>query len=234
MFPFHLLLIGRAVGWAKPVFTAWAALGRNGLGPGGGRYVIERVCSRAPGMAGEAQTVYARDSGEWCDPAAGPLGRWAPEHWSGARRVQARFCTPTRVYSDGCVTRSPAFSELVRALLRRASSLAYFHCGRALELDFARLVSEARGVRMRMAQTWWQRQSRYSKRQGQHVDMSGLLGRIEYEAESVEALARYRDLLAAGSWLHVGKGTVMGLVKYEVSMASSCRQQERGKRCTWC
>jgi len=220
VFQFHLPLVGRAVGWAKPVLTALAALGRNGLGPGGGRYVIERVRSRAPGMAGEAQTGYARDTGEWCDPAAEPLGRWAPEHWSGARRVQVRFCTPTRVYSEGCVTRSPAFSELVRALLRRVSSLAYLHCGRALELDFARLESKARDVRMRMAQTWWQRQSRYSKRQGQHVDMSGLVGRIEYEAQSVEALAPYRDLLAAGSWLRVGKGTVMGLGKYEVSMAS--------------
>lgn len=64
--------------------------------------------------------------------------------------------------------------------------------------------------------------------------MSGLVGRIEYEAQSVEALAPYRDLLAAGSWLRVGKGTVMGLGKYEVSMASYCRQQERGKQCTWC
>ncbi len=46
--------------------------------------------------------------------------------------------------------------------------------------------------------------------------MSGVLGRVIFEAPEASAWEEYLPLLAAGEWVHVGKGTVMGLGKYRV------------------
>ena len=54
-----------------------------------------------------------------------------------------------------------------------------------------------------------------SGRQHQHIEMGGLVGEVEYEADA-EEWRRYWPLLAAGEWVHVGKGTVMGLGKYRL------------------
>ncbi len=221
---FGLVLVGRAAEWSRLLLMSLAELGRSGLGWRRGRYVIERVTGHAPGEPHQVQAVFARQwagdvaGGMWQDPPLGPAAAWAPAEWRGARRVHVRFCTPTRVCSGGRVVRAPEFVELVRALLRRLSSLAYFHCGGALELDFAGLVAGARGVRTRSQEVAWWQQSRFSRRQEQRVDMSGLVGSICYEAESAEALAPYLELLAAGTWLHVGKGAVMGLGRYQVDV----------------
>jgi hypothetical protein len=46
--------------------------------------------------------------------------------------------------------------------------------------------------------------------------MSGVRGRVVFEAPEGSAWEPYLPLLAAGEWVHIGKGTVMGLGKYRV------------------
>jgi hypothetical protein len=229
-FSFSLVLVGRVVSAARELVTALAALGRSGLGAGG-RFVIERVVCRKPGDAwqqggvpqaggpGDEHVVYSRDAAQWRQPQTTVPRRWAPRSWDGARRVVVHFCTPTRVCSEGQLRLTLSFHELVRALLRRLSSLAYFHCGGPLELDFEGLASRARAVQTVWHNLRWYRQSRYSGRQRQRVAMGGLMGSVCYEAQSAEELAPFLELLGAGMWLHVGKGAVMGLGAYVAEVA---------------
>jgi CRISPR/Cas system endoribonuclease Cas6 (RAMP superfamily) len=46
--------------------------------------------------------------------------------------------------------------------------------------------------------------------------MDGVTGTVTFEAPDGETLAPYLPLLAAGEWVHVGKGAVMGLGKYQL------------------
>ena len=100
----------------------------------------------------------------------------------------------------------PPFHVLVRRLLDRVSSLAYFHCGERWETDFPGWIERAAAVRIAEARTRWRDWSRRSGRQNRRIQMGGLVGPVTYEGD----LAPYRPLLALGSLIHVGKGAVMG------------------------
>jgi hypothetical protein len=122
-------------------------------------------------------------------------------------RLDVAFLTPTRLKHRGeLMWEGPPFHVLVRRLLDRVSSLAYFHCGEQWDIDFKGWIEQAKEVRVADAATTWADWSRYSGRQGQRIKMGGLVGPVAYEGN----LAPYRALLALGSLIHVGKGTVMG------------------------
>ena len=119
-----------------------------------------------------------------------------------------------------CAANRP-FKTWARALLRRLSSLCYFHCGGELDVDFRGLIDRAALVTVAGARVYWQRQGRFSGRQHRGIDMSGLVGRVEFEVAAPQDWSPFLPLLLAGEWAHVGKGTVMGLGQYRVGMCSS-------------
>jgi hypothetical protein len=108
------------------------------------------------------------------------------------------------------------FQDLVRALLRRLSSLCYFHCGDALTLDFKGLIEQAGSVRTVASDLRWHDQGRFSGRQHRHIEMGGIMGTVAFESPAGTDLSAFLPLLAAGEWVHVGKGCVMGLGRYRV------------------
>jgi hypothetical protein len=114
-----------------------------------------------------------------------------------------------------------SFQDLIRALLRRLSSLSYFHCGSELVLDFKGLIAGAAAWETVESNLHWQGQGRFSGRQRQEIDMSGVAGTVVYRGPDGDTLEPYLPLLAAGEWVHVGKGAVMGLGKYRPEMRSN-------------
>jgi hypothetical protein len=210
-FAFRLVLVGRAIDLLPYFVFAFRQLGETGLGPGRGRYRLAEVHEEGP--RGE-RLLYAAADGTLRPPAervtAADLAGGVPE----GRRLAVEFRTPTRITSGAALRRDVSFTDLVRALLRRLSSLCYFHCAGELSLDFPGLVERACSIRTVESGLVWQEQERFSTRQEQRIEMGGVVGRVVYEAADAAALAPYRPLLAAGEWVHVGKGTVMGLGKY--------------------
>jgi hypothetical protein len=73
-------------------------------------------------------------------------------------RLAVEFLTPTRIQSEGRMQAEVTFSDLTRALLRRLSSLCYFHCGQELEADFKGLIEQAARVRTLESRLSWQAQ----------------------------------------------------------------------------
>jgi hypothetical protein len=219
-FTFHLTLIGRAVDYLPYVVVAFQELGRLGLGRGRGRFHPVRVEAVHP-FTGETAAVFdaahpdrVRTEALTVDGAvvADRAARIATD------AVTVVFLTPTRLKHKGAwVWAGPPFHVLVRRLLDRVSSLAYFHCGERWDLDFKGWIARAEAVRTAGSRARRRDWSRYSGRQGRRIKMGGLVGPVTYTGD----LAPFRALLALGTLIHVGKGTVMGNGRLRVAELDS-------------
>lgn len=210
---FHVVLFGRAIAYLPYFVLTFQQLGNAGLGRRleslegrRGRYALEAVWALGPD---EAIPVFDAGSGQLrsVELSAGPE-TWMQlaSAWS-ADRLTVEFLTPTRLrHDDRWVSAGPPFPALVKALLSRLSSLAYFHGGVRWETDFRGWIDRAAEVNLAQATTTWVDWERYSGRQQQRIEMGGLVGTATYTGD----LAPYRPLLALGELLHVGKGTVFG------------------------
>jgi hypothetical protein len=121
-------------------------------------------------------------------------------------RARLRFLTPTRLKHGGKYVSEPAFHVIIRAILRRVSSLYYFHCGERWDFDYRGAIERAERVKVVRMQTEWVDWSRYSGRQRAWIKLGGFTGEMEYEGE----LAEFRPLLALGELVHIGKACVFG------------------------
>ncbi|VVB97205.1 CRISPR-associated endoribonuclease Cas6 [uncultured archaeon] len=104
------------------------------------------------------------------------------------------------------------FEILVRNLLRRLSWISEVHCGEKWELDWKGLIERAKKVKIVSSDLKWKELERYSERQETRMKMGGLLGEITFEGE----LAEFMPFIKLGEYLHIGKGTVFGLGKYQI------------------
>ncbi|MCL4423881.1 MAG: CRISPR system precrRNA processing endoribonuclease RAMP protein Cas6 [Firmicutes bacterium] len=122
------------------------------------------------------------------------------------------FVTMTRLKHGDRLTDKPDFHVLVRSLLRRISSLARFHHGIPLEVDFTGLIRQAERVWLVRNDTRWEDWERFSSRQDTRMKLGGIVGTATYEGD----LAPFRELLITGQWTHAGKNVTFGLGKYRV------------------
>jgi len=120
--------------------------------------------------------------------------------------------TPTRLKFDGNLSPKPEFHVLFRNLLRRISLLSYFHCGQDLDLDFKGLIENSKSIKVKEERLSWVDWERYSNRQETKMKMGGFIGSITFEGD----FKPFLPFLLLGEYIHVGKGTSLGLGKYEI------------------
>jgi CRISPR-associated endoribonuclease Cas6 len=134
--------------------------------------------------------------------------------------VKVRFLTPCRLTREGRLQDTPAFSLLIRSLLRRLSTLTYFHHGVEPDFDLAGLIAAAEEVKLVEDKTTWVDWERYSSRQDARMKLGGFVGEAVYEADPAAWEVLF-PLLRLAEHTHVGKNTAFGLgwVKAEVQSA---------------
>jgi len=212
---FGLVLIGRAVNYLPYFIVCLDELGREGLGKGRRPCQLREV--QALGPDGAVFTVFRSDD-RTVRPA--PANITGADIFERARqagectRIELEFLTPTRLKHRERWANRPDFHILVRGLLRRISSLAYFHHGWEWQADFAGLIARAEAVNTAQSSTRWVDWERYSARQDTRIALGGLAGSVVYEGDLTEFL----PLVFLGEYLHVGKGAVFGLGKYVVRL----------------
>jgi len=128
--------------------------------------------------------------------------------------LKIKILSPMELRFEGSVVFPERFnfSVLIRNLLRRISTLAYFHCGKEIKLDFKRIVGLSEMVQTQ-AELRVVKIKRKSQRTGQVYPLYGLIGEVEFKGE---VLSEFYPLLVLGSFVQVGKHTSFGFGKYQI------------------
>lgn len=202
-----LTLIGRAVQFIAYAVHAFRSAGERGLrGVSGPLSLVAVEQEIAPG------------SGVWRNILEGnslhPIPSHIPPPPPSPPRAVLYFRTPgrLRIQDRYIAPEDFQFCDFFSTLLRRLSLLTYFHTETPLEIDFAALARSAREVRMSAVDIAWQDWTRYSSRQHKHMQMGGLVGSFAIEGD----LEPFWPYLWAGQFVHAGKGSGMGLGRYDL------------------
>ena len=221
---FNFVLFGRGIDFLPYAIVAFREIGEKGIGRHAGTYGrrakfrLDRAdlvgfppwtgCeSRACVYDASTGVVHPQPcvNGAEIEGIASGLG--------GLDRLSLEFLTPTRLKYEHSYVERPEFHIIVRALLRRMSSLLYFHHGAAMEVDFGGLIERAKKVALAATTARWLDWTRYSSRQGERMQLGGIVGGAEYSGSMDE----FAPLLLAGTLTHVGKNVTFGLGRYSLA-----------------
>jgi len=205
---FTLTLIGRARDYLPYFVLAFKELGEIGLGTGLGKYELMAAHSDDNQENHRIYETLSSRFGECPSPIDIGLGNTPNED----DQLELKFHTPTRIIYREQLAAHPEFHVLMRALLRRVSAIAYFHCGTPPELDFKSIVEQAQEVKIIGEDIGWFDWERYSNRQKTRMKMGGFLGTATYEGP----WKNFLPLLKLGELVHIGKGATFGLGKYSI------------------
>jgi CRISPR-associated endoribonuclease Cas6 len=209
---FGLVLVGKALDYLAYFTFAFLRLGERGLGGRRGKFVLDEVL--AAGANGSI-SIYRHAEETLHQPPPFPVAEIMESRCrelSRSDELSFHFLTPSRVKFDGHLVEKPEFHHLIRSLLRRLSSLSYFHCGTKLELDFRGLIERARAVTCTASDLHWMDWDRYSSRQKQRMTLGGFTGQVTYRGDFTQFL----PLLALGEIVHLGKAASFGLGRIAV------------------
>ena len=212
---FGLVLIGRALDYLAHFTYAFIRLGESGLGRGRGKFELEEVCATAgnrslPIYRGSEQILRQFPMVQLGDAIAA-----RERDFRDVNQLTCKFVTPTRIKFAEKLVEKPHFHHLIRSLVRRISSLCYFHGGEKLNMDFRGLIERAERVVRTDYRLRWIDWERYSTRQKQHMTLGGFSGEVIFQGDFTEFL----PLLTAGELFHLGKGATFGLGKLAISPA---------------
>ncbi len=207
----RLLLFGE-VNRSLPYFIyAFDRMGRIGIGR---RLNGRRAAFSLQRVYGADRVIYDRtDEHVSLDGAWVQLQLASPQASNEqCLRLKVVLETPLRLKFENRLHAALPFHILVRAMLRRVSTLWTCYGPGEPDLDYRALTRNAKAVRIAENRLEWFDWRRYSNRQNKAMLMGGLTGSVTYEGK----LGPYLALLETCSKLHIGKQTSFGLGKMQV------------------
>lgn len=207
---FNLILIGKALDYLPYFIYTFEELGKIGIGKGRGKYELQEVVC-------EGKQIYNSTDRQLKSLQSNNLSLSSSldvlrTRTTDTDTVSLTFLTPTRIIVNADLVVDLEFHHLIRSLLRRISTISYFHYGKRLELDFKGMIEKAQKVKVIDRKTKWYDWERYSARQDTRMNMGGFVGKTTFEGD----LGEFMPFIELGEMLHVGKGTSFGLGKYEI------------------
>ena len=207
-FEFNLLLFGE-VNRSLPYFIfAFDRMGTIGIGKkvngSRGKFSLNEVKRNA-------DTIYSK-SDKKLHVAHNPIGLSVE---ATSAESDETFClkltpeTPLRLKFENRLKADLPFHVLVRAMLRRASSLLNCYGAGEPPLDYSGLVKRAASVQTIDSSLKWFDWQRYSFRQNSSMLMGGITGCVVYEGK----LGEFIPLIRFCEKTHLGKQTAFGLGK---------------------
>jgi hypothetical protein len=218
VFQFELRIVGDVTPQAVWIALGILEMGRRGIGKGRGRFTVQSIiagtneeCIVENGVIVQA----ALSSVTQFDLLDGVEGSSLSHDRSA---VLIRFLQPTYLRAKGHDPFSPPpFSVLIRAALRRLSSLAALYGSGSLLLPYESLLADSERAAIVYADIKGIRAMRYSSRQVRKFPMEGIVGSIRYDGVPSWAIS----LLERAAWMGLGKMATHGLGRLEITKWAS-------------
>jgi len=211
-FDFRLLLFGEANRNLPYFIYAFEQMGKIGIGKRvngkRGHFSLEQVkAGEKPIYSSADQTLKTenppilslKDNGEF---------------QKRTFRLRLSMITPLRLKFENRLKADLPFHVLVRAMLRRMSSLYNFYGEGEPSLDYRGLVKKAMDVKIVDEDLNWFDWRRYSFRQDKAMLMGGMVGSVTYEGD----MGEYMPLIEFCSKVHLGKQTSFGPGKIQAEI----------------
>ncbi|MEE4353391.1 MAG: CRISPR system precrRNA processing endoribonuclease RAMP protein Cas6 [Desulfatiglans sp.] len=214
LFDFALLLFGD-VNKNLPYFIyAFEQMGSVGIGKringSRGYFTLEEVRS------GDNQLLYSRGNRILVqDSGTGIMELNSPQP-IGTTKLRLNLITPLRLKFENRLKAELPFHLLVRAMLRRISSLLSYYGEGEPDLDYRGMVKRAQDVKTLESKLEWYDWRRYSFRQDKAMLMGGIVGSIVYEGR----LGEFMPMIDFCTRVHLGKQTTFGLGKIKAEITS--------------
>jgi hypothetical protein len=190
-------LFGDAIRHDAVLRRAWDIASGRGLGPERRPFVVRQFVELGPDGLATATGPWTLDRASWPAPADAPC--------------RLRFAAPLRLRRHGRLIESPTLADLTAAAWRRVAALL----PEQRQADWRALQGPLLEHARQRPATWHGERldlHRWSARQQAELDLHGISGVLDLP----EGPGELAPLLAAASWLHLGKGTVFGLGQMEV------------------
>lgn len=212
---FNLVLIGRAIDYLPYFIVTFRELGKMGIGKQRGKFQLTGITSKNP-ITNEEEVIYKRDSLVHNSNLAVSFSEIKSMPPPDSKRLGIKFITMTRLKYNGRYIDIPHFHIIIRSLLGRISSLAYFHSNERLELDFSGMIQAAEQVSLVFSTASWVDWERYSSRQRRRMKLGGIVGTACYDLSPPGDFELFWPWLKLGELVHLGKNTAFGLGKIAV------------------
>ena len=207
-FDFNLLLFGELNNSLPYFIYAFDQMGKIGIGKKidgkRGRFVLKEVRHKEQIVYSDAdQKLNPTDSIEKLSIPT------ATDYSENGFRLRLILETPLRLKFENRLKADLPFHVLVRAMLRRISSLLNCYGKGEPPLDYRGLVNRAEAIQIIDTNLNWFDWKRYSHRQDKSMLMGGMAGSATYQGK----IGEYLPLIEFCSKVHLGKQTSFGLGK---------------------
>jgi CRISPR-associated endoribonuclease Cas6 len=212
-FNFVLILFGEMNEYLPYFVYAIEQMGQIGIGKKingtRSRFKLENVA------AGDGEIIFSRASrvlkgGQFAEDVS--IEQFSRERDNVANSVTVKLETPLRLkYGNKLESKLP-FHVLIRAALRRLSSLCTYYGDGEPDLEYTSLVKKAEQIEIERDKLQWVDWRRFSNRQDQAMFMGGICGSVVYRGD----IAEFIPLLRISEKLHLGKQTTFGLGKITI------------------
>ncbi|MBV5329735.1 MAG: CRISPR system precrRNA processing endoribonuclease RAMP protein Cas6 [Chlorobium sp.] len=209
LFSFGLILLGPAIHYLPHLVFAVQEMGKTGLGKG----------NKNGDGCFQLETVHQADTrifdGKTLNSLLLPTElAISPSPAIKTTKITLTCLTPLRLKRDNQLQNGLPFHLLIRAALRRISSLESTYGGNGEPIiDYKGLVARASAVAVTNSSCRWTDIERYSNRQHTAMLMGGITGVITYQAED---LSEFIPLLRYCETAHLGKQTSFGLGRIRI------------------
>ena len=210
-FNFDLLLLGDINNSLAYFIYAFEQMGNIGIGKRingkRGRFSLEEVRRGDNLLYSSANNTLRHESGNRIMKIGDP-------QLIGSARLRLSLITPLRLKFENRLRAELPFHVLVRAMLRRVSSLFSCYGQGEPALDYRGMIKRAQDVEIVNSGLEWYDWRRYSFRQDKSMLMGGMAGTITYEGDFGE----YMPLIDICTEVHIGKQTSFGLGKIKAEI----------------
>ncbi len=204
---FKIILFGRANDYLPHIICAVQDMGKSGLGKKNsrqGKFTIEQVMQ-------DNEVIFTDNTLK----NRGPLSDLALEPSSSltGRCLRLQCLTPLRLKYANEFKKVLPFHIIIRAALRRYSTLETIYGDGAPDLDFKGISARATKIKTISSTSRWIDISRYSNRQQKAMKFGGIIGEMVFQGEDI---AEFLPLLRYCQQTHIGKQTSFGLGRISV------------------